>query len=89
MIALYQEEEIGTIWPLFRAVMPSGSASEPGYAAFEETMVITRNKTMIDRAAPILFKGSAFIAIGALHLPGPDGLIELLRKGGYTVSAVN
>ena len=32
--------------------------------------------------------GNAFIAVGALHLPGPDGLIELLRKAGYTVTAV-
>jgi uncharacterized protein YbaP (TraB family) len=51
-------------------------------------MITTRNKTMAAHAEPILAKGNAFIAVGALHLPGPEGLIELLRKNGYTVSMV-
>ena len=50
-------------------------------------MVVERNKTMIKSAKPIIDQGNAFIAVGALHLPGPDGLIELLRKAGYTVTA--
>ena len=36
--------------------------------------------------AALLEKGNAFIAVGALHLPGERGLIELLREQGYTVS---
>lgn len=31
---------------------------------------------------------STFIAIGALHLCGDEGLISLLRKKGYTVRPV-
>ncbi len=31
---------------------------------------------------------SCFIAVGALHLPGKEGLINLLRKAGYKVKAV-
>ncbi|MBS1598380.1 MAG: TraB/GumN family protein [Bacteroidetes bacterium] len=30
---------------------------------------------------------SSFIAVGALHLAGSDGLVEQLRKAGYTVTA--
>ena len=37
---------------------------------------------------PRLEEGNAFIAVGALHLPGKDGLINLLREQGYTVKAV-
>ncbi|TIO38533.1 MAG: hypothetical protein E5Y00_36465, partial [Mesorhizobium sp.] len=33
--------------------------------------------------------GNAFMAVGALHLPGPDGLVEDFRKAGYSVTAVN
>jgi uncharacterized protein YbaP (TraB family) len=29
------------------------------------------------------------MAVGALHLPGKDGVIELLRQQGFTVTAVN
>jgi uncharacterized protein YbaP (TraB family) len=29
------------------------------------------------------------MAVGALHLPGPEGVVELLRKEGFTVTAVN
>ena len=52
-------------------------------------MIVERNKTMIKSAEPIIDAGNAFIAVGALHLPGPDGLIEQLRKAGHTVTAVN
>ena len=31
---------------------------------------------------------SAFVAVGALHLPGEQGLVQLLRDAGYTVTAI-
>ncbi len=88
MIVLYTKGEIGTFWPLFRAAMPLTAEDEAGYAAFEQAMVVERNKTMLKNSKPILAEGNAFIAVGALHLPGPDGLVEQLRKNGYTVTPV-
>jgi len=88
MIALYLKGEVGAIWPLFSAVLPDG-AGEDSYAAFEEVMVTARNKTMALEAEPILREGGAFIAIGALHLPGAEGVVEALRKAGYTVTPVS
>jgi uncharacterized protein YbaP (TraB family) len=89
MISLYTQGDTGTFWPLFRAVLPNEAEDQMGYAAFEQAMIVERNKTMIKSAEPIIDAGNAFIAVGALHLPGPDGLIELLRKDGHTVSVVN
>jgi uncharacterized protein len=89
MILLYQRGETGMFWPLFRAAMPEEQNDAAGYAAFEETMITSRNKVMIDHAEPILARGNAFMAVGALHLPGPEGLVEDFRKAGYTVTAVN
>ena len=43
---------------------------------------------MRDAALPLLAKGNVFIGVGALHLPGRDGLVQLLRDKGYTVTAV-
>ncbi|RWE68244.1 TraB/GumN family protein [Mesorhizobium sp.] len=89
MIVLYQRGDIGMLWPLFRAVLPGDEDDSAGYAAFEETMITSRNKVMIDHAGPILAKGNAFMAVGALHLPGAEGLVEDFRKAGYTVTAVD
>ncbi|MFE0017267.1 TraB/GumN family protein [Mesorhizobium sp. NPDC059054] len=89
MIVLYRRGDIGMIWPLFRVTLPDAAKDEEGYAAFEEAMITKRNKTMAERALPILAKGNAFVAVGALHLPGVDGLVEDFRRAGYTVTAVN
>ena len=88
MILLYGRGETGMIWPLFHAVLPGGEGDQ-GYADFEETMVTARNRLMAERAAPILAGGNVFIAVGALHLPGSEGLVELLRQRGYVMTAVN
>ncbi len=47
-----------------------------------------RNVTMAERMAERLGEGGAFIAVGALHLPGEKGLLSLLTQGGYTVERV-
>lgn len=92
MIVLYTEGKIGTVWPMLRATSEQYGTSTPeaiaGYAQFEETMVNTRNLTMLQRSLPILEKGNAFIAVGALHLPGEKGLARLYQNAGYTVTPV-
>ncbi|MGH6763366.1 MAG: TraB/GumN family protein [Phyllobacterium sp.] len=86
MIVLYSKGEISMILPLMRAVSPENTAFGDGYATFEEAIVTARNRTMAERGSALVDKGNAFIAVGALHLPGENGLIELLRKRGYKVS---
>jgi uncharacterized protein YbaP (TraB family) len=85
MIEIYVSGDTGMFWPFFRAALPSGD-SEGGYAAFEETMITSRNAIMAREAKPFLDKGGAFVAVGALHLPGDEGVIEFLRKDGYTLT---
>jgi uncharacterized protein YbaP (TraB family) len=89
MVVLYEREETGMFWPLFRAALPSAENDDMGYAAFEQAMITNRNKTMAKSAQSILAAGKAFIAVGALHLPGPGGLVEQFRKAGYTVTAIS
>jgi uncharacterized protein len=85
MVILYVEGRTGTFWPLFRTVLPS-SADEAGFAAFEEAMVTARNRTMASNAAALIDEGPAFIAVGALHLPGEEGVVEKLRAAGYRLT---
>lgn len=86
MIDLYLKGDTGMFWPFFHAVLPPGDGSDSGYAAFEEKMITARNATMAKAAETFLDRGRAFIAVGALHLPGAAGLVEQLRRAGYAVS---
>ncbi len=85
MTQLYLTGEIGFTMPFLKQVAPDGS-DNAGYAEFEELIVTKRNHLMAERAAPILTEGNVFMAVGALHLPGKDGLVELLREQGFTVT---
>ena len=58
-------------------------------AYVERELIEKRNRTMHERAMPLIDGGNAFIAVGALHLPGNTGLVELLRQSGYRVTPVN
>ncbi len=51
-----------------------------------DALIDQRNFRMLNRLVPILKKGRSFIAVGALHLPGKNGLLNLLRKEGYVVT---
>ena len=55
---------------------------------FMYELVDKRNIRMVDRMQDYLQKGNAFIAIGALHLPGKAGVLHLLEQQGYSVSVV-
>lgn len=47
-----------------------------------------RNLRMVERMQQPLREGGSFIAVGALHLPGPNGLLQLLKERGYHVYRV-
>ena len=53
---------------------------------FNDRLIIDRNRKMADRMIPLIEQGEAFIAIGTLHLPGSEGVLNLLRKKGYDVT---
>jgi hypothetical protein len=87
LIELYHEGKPAMIGPLGKYFDKKG-AGGVDIAEFEKTMIVNRNHHMADRAAATLDKGNAFMAVGALHLPGPEGLVALFREKGFTVTAV-
>lgn len=89
MTDLYLSGDIGMTMPMLKTVSPDSKDDTNDYAAFEQRIILDRNKIMAERGAPILANGNAFMTVGALHLPGEAGVIELLRKQGFTVTAVN
>ncbi|WP_183647484.1 TraB/GumN family protein [Brucella daejeonensis] len=87
MTALYLDGEVGMIMPALRKIVPD-DLSDADYSLFLKHLVIDRNHVMADRAAPLIDRGSAFVAIGAMHLPGKEGVVELLRDKGYHITPV-
>lgn len=55
---------------------------------FYKTAMQRRNEKMVKSMKEIMETKTLFAAIGAAHLPGEVGVIELLRKEGYTVKKV-
>jgi uncharacterized protein YbaP (TraB family) len=55
---------------------------------FQRRLIGDRNRLMAERMQPYLQQGRAFVAVGALHLPGKDGLLQLLQQRGYTLRLV-
>ncbi|HVL01312.1 MAG TPA: TraB/GumN family protein, partial [Dongiaceae bacterium] len=51
-------------------------------------IVEQRNKRMVERLRGYLQSSGNLIAVGALHLPGQDGILQLLRNAGYRVQPV-
>jgi uncharacterized protein YbaP (TraB family) len=51
--------------------------------AFTEKFLYVRNEIQANSIDTIIQKHSLFVGVGAAHLPGQRGVIELLRKKGY------
>ena len=79
MLDLYYRQEIDSLYILTNKSLSKASNTK---------LLIERNTTMADRMEKIMKEKSVFTAIGAAHLAGNTGLIELLRKRGYTVTVI-
>lgn len=79
MIALYQQQNIEGI-----EAMTSESAS----SGQKDLLLIRRNIKMARRIDSLTALRSMFCAVGAAHLPGDSGVIQLLRQRGFTVEPV-
>ena len=51
-------------------------------------LITDRNLLMAHRLHLPLARGRVFVAVGALHLQGNDGLLALIRKQGYRITRV-
>jgi uncharacterized protein len=83
MLAAYKSHDLARIQTIIRSSQFSGDMAE-----FEENMLNVRNANWI----PVIEKAAqaqpTFFAFGAGHLIGDKGVINLLRRRGYTVRAV-
>lgn len=81
LVQTYKEEDIEGMQALV--------AESPQFAGFEDLLLTNRNKNWIPKISEITKEQPSFIAVGALHLAGENGVINLLREEGYQVTAVD
>lgn len=78
MVHVYQSQQIDKIEAMF-------NKPEFGLQDGMELLLDKRNIDWVNQLKNILPKQNIFMAVGAGHLVGKKGLIELLRKEGYTL----
>ena len=64
------------------------SKDDPSMNGYRDLLLYGRNRKWITIMRDILPQKSFLFAVGAGHLPGEKGMINLLRKNGYTVTPI-
>jgi len=86
LVRLYRESRPAEILAVGDAIGDLSDGERAAENEATERLLTARNALMAERLAPRLESGGAYIAVGALHLSGKDGLVERLRRAGYTVT---
>ncbi len=81
MVSTYKEQQTDSLV----SIVEDKSFSE---GENNDALLKNRNLNWISQLKNILPKNNIFIAVGAAHLFGKDGLINLLRREGYTVKGI-
>jgi uncharacterized protein len=78
MATAYRNQELTKLEALI-------NKEEFGVGNFTDLLLYNRNKNWVNTMERIFSSNSVVIAVGAGHLPGEKGVINLLRRAGYTV----
>lgn len=78
---LYKKQDLDQIDVL-------SSKGDPGMSGYMDLLLYDRNRRWAKALAEILPGKSLLVAVGAAHLPGDNGVINLLRKKGYILRPV-
>lgn len=81
MVAAYKQQDLDKLYDFI--VKGADANSE-----FNENFIFKRNRKWIPLIEEKIKAHSCFIAVGAAHLPGENGILQLLEQRGYTIVAV-
>ncbi len=86
LIDAWKQRDLGALQAINAAALQTGDRQLA--AEFQENLIDRRNRLMAERLQQYLKEGKVFIAVGALHLPGETGLLNLLEQRGYRVRVI-
>lgn len=78
---VYKEQDLDKIDSMSRQ-------GDPSMNGHMDLLLYDRNRKWAKMLAGLLPKKSLLVAVGAAHLPGENGVIDLLRKQGYVLTPV-
>lgn len=78
----YMSQDLDALWKIMRD-KDLGFDEESGKRFIDD-----RNTSWVKSLEQLMPNQSIFVCVGAGHLPGENGLINQLRRAGYTVSCV-
>ena len=81
MLDLYRSKDINGLYKMIKE-------TEYSQGNLENLLLGNRNENWIPQIITQSKKDATFYAVGAAHLAGDKGLIELLRKAGYTLKPI-
>jgi len=79
MVKLYKDQNIQGMQNMFD--------EEGGIGDYEDVLLVKRNENWIPIMEVMMGKNSTFFAVGAGHLGGSKGVLQLLMDRGYTLTA--
>jgi uncharacterized protein YbaP (TraB family) len=65
---------------------PDRTQAEADFALLEDVLLLRRNRVWLDTLVPAAAGKRLVVAVGAAHLSGDGGLLEGLRKAGYSIT---
>lgn len=78
----------GSMTATYRRLAQAARDGDSGARRFKAVFLDARNQIMVERMIPLLERGKAFVAVGALHIPGEQGILALLKQRGYRITRV-
>ncbi len=82
LMEFYSKEKVDKLMPLL-------NKQSPEIMEFADLFLFDRNRAWAPKIELEMKDKSCFVAVGAGHLFGEDGLIDLLEKKGYTLTAIS
>ncbi len=81
MMDAYKEQDLNKLGEMI-------SKSDGGMMQYEDILLNNRNYNWVEKLKKLMPGKSLVLAVGAGHLPGDKGVINLLRKAGFTVTPI-
>ncbi len=81
LISVYKQQDLKKIEDLTEK-------EEGGIGSFIDILLYNRNADWVKKMNKIMPESNVLFAVGAAHLPGKKGLINLLRESGYQVKPI-